>query len=106
MQFLEIPLQPNGDAAFIQTVNVGGVYYKFGVHWNTRDEAWYLTIYDTDDTIIIGNSKLVTDYELISKHKVEGMPNILLFLFDMTGAGERATFESLGSRHKLMYLLR
>lgn len=101
--YYEIPCVANGVPSFTETLNIKGNYYVFKFDWNTREETWLLSIYDTDNNIIIGNIKLVVDYELLSLHKVKGMPKVKLYLVDFSDKGERCGFNDLGIRCKLLY---
>lgn len=103
IEYYEIPCNPDGAPSFSETVNINGSYYVLKFDWNTRDDVWLLSIFDTDNNVIIGNMKLVVDYELMSMHKVLGMPNVRLFLFDFSGQSEACGFDDLGNRCKLVY---
>lgn len=45
---LEIPISPDGNAHFSQTVNVGGVSLAMRFLWNDRDGHWFADFETTD----------------------------------------------------------
>jgi hypothetical protein len=103
-EIYEIPINTYNAPSFTMTVNLDGIYFVFRFDWNERDTCWMLSIYDVDGNVIIGCTKLVVNYELISLHKEKVMPSGFLFLIDMTEKGEPCLFDDLGTRCKLFYI--
>jgi len=103
-EIYEISITTYNAPSFTMTLTLEGNYYVFRFDWNERDTCWLLSIYDVDGNVIIGNTKLVVDYELIALHKEKGMPPGLLFLIDMSGNGEPCLYDDLGVRCKLFYV--
>lgn len=104
MKLLKIPTTANNNPSFIETIDLEGIYYKFKFSWNNRDTCWLLDIYDINDSLLLGGIKLVVNYELISHHKVIGMPPGKLFLYDSSLTGEPCLFDDLGVRCLLLYV--
>jgi hypothetical protein len=103
MAILQIPTDSD-NSTYTETIQLEGIFYIFDFHWNTRDEAWYCTIYASDRTPIIAGIKLVVDYELLNDYKVEGMPPGALFLIDTTLQRIPCQRNDLGVRCQLIYL--
>jgi hypothetical protein len=101
---LKIPTEANNNPSFIETIDLEGIYYKFKFSWNNRDTCWLLDIYNINGNVLIGGVKLVVNYELISHHKVTGMPSGKLVLFDTSLTGDPCLFDDLGTRCVLYYL--
>jgi len=103
MSILVIPTDSD-NSTYKQTIQIEGIYYILDIHWNTRDEAWYLSIYLADLTPIVTGIKLVIDYELINDYKVDSMPPGALFLIDTSLKGFPCGRVDLGQRCQLIYL--
>lgn len=50
-----------------QRTTLGGVVFTLGFAWNSRDEAWYLTLGDATGDPIASGIKLVPRYRLLQK---------------------------------------
>lgn len=103
MAIVEIPTDSE-NSTYTQVLQLEGVFYLFDFHWNTRDEAWYCSIFLTDGTPLVSGIKLVVDYELLASYKVANQPPGALFLIDTTLNGLPCGRNELGVRCKLLYL--
>jgi len=103
MAIYEIPTFSDS-SAYVETINIDGIFYHFHFIWNTRDESWNLSISLVDGTSIIMGRKLVTNYEMLQNAIVENQPIGFLILIDQNGGNDSATRNSLGTEHRLYYL--
>lgn len=103
MAILEIPLDSE-NSTYTQVMQLEGTFYLLSFHWNTRDEAWYCSIFLTDGTPIVSGIKLVVDYELLHDYKIANQPPGALFFIDSTLNGIPCGRNDFGDRCKLIYL--
>ena len=93
------------DPRFALSVPLDGVDFSLAFAWNTRDERWYMDVYDADENPLAVGVPLVVDVPLLQKYATDGMPAGWLIAYDATGRGnEIADQEDLGVRVQLMYL--
>jgi hypothetical protein len=103
MASLEIPLVPSiGSYRFGTAIDT--VPYLFDVRWNTRDQAWYLDVLETDETPIVRGVKIVLGAYLGRRSNHPLFKNGVLVASDTSGATRDATFDDLGTRVKLQYI--
>lgn len=104
--YVVLPIVNDGSPSFIERLDIDGIFYDFKFDWNERDTCWLMTILNPNEDVIIGNVKLVLDFELIAQHKVEGMPSGSLALLDLTNSLEVCGFDDLGNTCQLIYTTR
>ncbi len=75
---------------------------EFDVRWNSRDEAWYLDIYEDDDTVIALNVKLVLGVSLGRKSRHPFFQSHTMIAVDTTGSGTDPGYDDLGSRVQII----
>lgn len=92
-----IPLAPGNPFYNFNTV-LGGVLFFFTVRWNSRDAAWYLDMYDSDDKLMIAGEKLVLGAYIGRKSSHEWFSVNTLACIDSTLDELDAGFNDLGSR--------
>ena len=102
MAFFELPLRTDLDDYEIE-VELSGVAFKLRLTWNYREEFWYLTISDTEDTVIAGNLKVVVDKPLMLDVPGIAKPQGNLIAIDTSNSGLRAGLTDLGERVKLIW---
>ena len=97
MAYQQLPLVPSTpNYRFATTLD--GTSYVFDVRWNARDEAWYLDVYDQNETLIRAGVKIVLG-ALLGRRSVDpAFPDGLLIATDLSGEGREATFDDLGTR--------
>ena len=61
-------------STFRQTVILEGTEYVFIFRWNTRSRYWYMSIYDTDGTVLAAGRKLVADKPLLQRDTDQRLP--------------------------------
>lgn len=103
MSILQIPVNST-QAAFEQTITLEGINYLMRIYWNTRDEAWYLDLFLTDDTPVICGLKLVVNYDFTGFYVQENVPPGMFMLYDDTNSEVPCGREDLGNRCILIYI--
>lgn len=102
MAVVEIPLR--SDLPHFDLVQVlDGVSYLLTFHWNTRSEAWYLSLSLEDETVVWAGVKLVVNWELQARGVHPSRPPGLLMAFDDAARKTDPGLEDLGKRVKLYY---
>lgn len=90
-----------------QSVDFSGTRYRLYISWNTRLEAWFMTILDRNDTLLLGGIRLVPEIDLFAKYKasVPALPPGILRILDRQGDMKSAelTRDNLGTRFVLSY---
>lgn len=74
----------------------------FDVRWNSRDAAWYIDIYEDDDTVIALNVKVVLGIELGRRSQHEFFWDHTITAVDTTGLGLDPGFDDLNAGIKLV----
>lgn len=103
---LIIPIQEaiDGFTSFKEEIDIDSNTYFFTFDWNSREEAWSMKIADANESTILSDIKIVSNYELISIYTDERLPKGNLFCIDLIGNGDRVTQLEFGDRYKLLYL--
>lgn len=70
----------------------------FDVRWNSRDAAWYLDIYEADDSIIALNVKVVVGIRLAKRSQHEFFQNHIIIAVDTANTGKDPGFDDLNTR--------
>jgi hypothetical protein len=98
-----VPCKPNGQARWIQRSSLSGKDYVLQFDWSQREGAWTMSLADGSGAPISSHA-MVVSLRLLERVTDDRKPPGELVLLDSLGAGEEATFTSLGSRHQLVYL--
>lgn len=53
------------DSNYRFDVELDGVVYRLAFKFNSRDEAWYLTIFDTSDRLLRAGIRVVNEWPLL-----------------------------------------
>lgn len=89
------------------TVSLDEDVFIFEMAWNEREEYWYLTIYDTNDVVLISGVKLVPWVPVLANHPQEYLPKGQLMILDTQnefGKGDgRVGRNDFGVRYILAY---
>jgi hypothetical protein len=105
----EIPLDPTvrGDASsFRLGTSLGDDQVILDVRWNSRDGAWYMDLYDQDETPIVRSVKLVLGVNLCRASTHPIFTRNLLRMVDTSRSGREATLDDLGTRVVLLHYTR
>lgn len=102
MGVFSIPLRKD-QARFDFTVVLDGVAYLFLFSWNSRDSAWYMSLFTEDETPICLGVKVVVNWPLCYRTRSPLKPPGLLMAFDQASQGVNPGLEDLGGRVRLLY---
>lgn len=80
MTISEIPLQPQNQTF---SATIGGTIFKMTIMW--RIDCWYLDIYSTDGSLIVGSIPLVTGADLIGQYSYLNLGFSLFVVCDAQG---------------------
>lgn len=95
---------PNADfAAYTETLTLDGFLYVFGFTWNTRDQAWFMSI-SRDNVPLLYNIKVVNNFELIDRFTNVSLPPGLILTVDIENINRNPGRDELGSAVKLAYV--
>ena len=94
-----------GTIPFITSVNnyrlsvaIDAVQYLFDVHWNEREQAWYMDIRHSDETEILVGIKIVLGTSLGIRSQDPFFQTYTLRAIDLSGQQKDAGFDDLGAR--------
>lgn len=90
---------------FAEDVDLDRVVYRLSIHYNGRDDSWYLSVADADGVEIVSGVRLVIDTSLLGQHVSEGLPPGVLLIIDPAGTRQDPTRADLDDEGKaLVYL--
>ncbi len=101
---LAITINQSPKQAF--TTTLGGLSFRFRVHWNTVMGAWYLDAAKADGTKLLTGQRLVVNWPIhIGSPDDDGFPtDAFLMVVDQNGTNAEAVRDSWGSTHHLLYV--
>lgn len=102
MSTFSIPL-PTSNPHFVQQTQLNGVTYTIRIHWNEREEAFYMELGDIEGNPIVASRKLVANWGLLFRVTDERKPVGDIFCVDQTGQGVDPGLDDLGERVLLIY---
>lgn len=94
---------PQGDPHFEQQVQLDGLTYNLLIHWNEREEAFYMELLDDDNEPIVSGRKMVADWPMLHRSVDARLPAGELLVVDITGNGVDPGLYDLDKRVVLMY---
>jgi hypothetical protein len=92
----------DGSTKFRFETELEGTLYRFLFIWNERDEAWFMTVSDTDDDPIASGVRVVADFPLLRRVADARAPLGDIVALDSTGEGDPGLAD-LGVRVSLVY---
>ncbi len=98
-----IPLHPN-EPHYSLEVELDEIAYGLELRWNERDEAWFLTVSDSSQNVLVAGRKIVVELPLLNRFKDPRLPAGVLVATDTAGTMLDATLEDFGTRVLLVYL--
>jgi hypothetical protein len=103
MAVLTLPADPVLPAYDFE-VELEGALYRFELHWNARDGAWFMSLYDANDEPLVAGRKVVLGADLLGHSADPRLPPGALLIIDTSGANEDPGRDDLGARCLLGYL--
>ena len=99
------PIEPEEQQpAYDYQIALGSLTYRLVFRWRERTGSWYLSVYDSDDSALILNKRLVIDYPLLWRHTGRKPTGGYLILLDTDNAKQECGFQDLGHRCKLCWI--
>ena len=92
------------DPYFEQTVTLGLASFMITCCWNVRDEAWYVSVYKSDETPLVIGKKLTIDVNVLSDVYDDGKPDGGLYAIVMGNNIDVITRNNMGSEVELVYI--
>lgn len=92
--------------AFSEIVPIEGTEYLFQFYWSDREQAWYLSIANQDETPLASWIRLVANSNLLRRFRSLGtVPPGYLMAWDSSGQDQEIAVQAdLGSRVLLAYV--
>ena len=105
----EIPLYSEDRSRWQVKVDLSGRRYTLRVAYNTRQEAWMMSISDTSGNLLVAGLRLIPGVKMLEKYRASSplLPPGELVLIDTQGKADTAvvTRDNLASRYALTYLV-
>lgn len=105
---LLLPILPEVSGVRVGQFRVGttieNIQYIFDGRWNSRDAAWYLDLYEIDQTPIITGLKVVLGCYLGRRVNHRLFRDGVLVAVDLSGQHKDATFDDFGVRVVLEWI--
>lgn len=98
----KLPLVPSLPHYTFNTV-LGDTAYNFEIRWNGRDAAWYMSVFEQDETPIFVNAKIVLGANIGRKANHPLVLTGVFLAIDTEKTGIDATLDDLGSRIQVRY---
>lgn len=93
---------PSTSPYYSFTTPIEGATYKIIMEWMNRTECWYMSIYDSNNTQLIPNVKLVSNFPLlIQKVSINFVGDFMVF---PTTNETIITQDNLATSWQLIYL--
>jgi len=92
------------DTNYRLVVPLSGVPYLIDVYWNDRDSAWYMDLYEADETVILTGIKLALGQIIGRRSRHDFFTQHILRVIDTSGSGKDAGFDDLGGRIQVMHI--
>lgn len=85
-------------------IDLDGVEFKLQFQYNDRDDAWYLSVLDTDDTMLRAGIKVVNSWSLLRLWASESAPAGDIVSVSQGDLSAPPTLNQLGAEVLLQYL--
>lgn len=92
-----LPLIP-GEPHYRFSTELSGIPFVVEVRWNQREEAWYMTVLDANESPVLSGVKLVLGALLGARSADPRKPPGAFVVADLSGTGRDATLDDLGTR--------
>lgn len=102
MTFVTLPLQTEVDKFTVRTTLLGAEY-RLDFLWNTRDEHWYLSMFDATGTPIVQGVKVVIGNFILRTNRGQVRPRGWLVAIDKEGTDIDPGRNDLGTRVDIVF---
>lgn len=96
----------NDVSNFEQEIILGNRLMILTISWNSRSEAWYMSLEDNDSGEIVKGIKIVPNWALIRQYRAN-LPNFegdIIAMSTDADVGERITYDNLNDGYELNYV--
>lgn len=101
----QIPTAPNGAQSWTQRTELDGHEYVLTFNWNTRSQAWFFSLADTDETPILDGKKITANTDLLGYVQSPARPQGQLIATEVSGADTDPTLTGWDDgTYALLYL--
>lgn len=90
-------------AHYEYALELDGETFTLSFNWNSREEAWYLSVADSLGTVLVAGKKIVVGYPLFARTVNDALPKGYLEAIDTSGLDLAPGYADLGGRVKLVY---
>lgn len=100
---LIVPVFP-GEPLYKERVRLEGRDYVFRFDWSNREQRFYISIFDQDETPLLLGAKVIANWGLLTRsHYNPDLPPGELIPLDLEQGGTPPTFRDFGTRVRLFY---
>ncbi len=99
----EVPFVPSVPHQELE-VAIAGLTVIMTARWNDRDRAFYLDVFESDNTPIARGLKVVLGVKLGRKSTHKFFVGRALFAVDNSNTGQECGIDDLGARVSILYL--
>lgn len=85
------------------SVPFDGIVYILEFYWNIRAQRFFLSVFDSQNDLIISGIPIVLNFPLFYQYKNLKLPKGLLYAADTTGKSILPKLEDFGTRVQLFY---
>ena len=87
--------------SYSKDITLDNIKYRFLFQWNTRSEAWTLSIKTIEDVAILSGIKLVLNYDLFQRHRHLAIPQGSLFVIDLSNDETKIAYDDFTNERGL-----
>lgn len=96
-----IPVNKETDA-YSMSVEMDNKVYDLTLHFNAREDRWYLRV-SRNDVIVVDGIKLVHGTDLLSQYRAYDVPAGILSIVDSSGLYQDPSSSEFGNTIQLQY---
>src|SRR6266508_803160 len=85
-------------------VELEGALYRIALHWNERDGAWFLSLYDRSGVLLVAGRKVGLGANLLGRGVDARLPPGTVLVVDTSQADVDPGRNDLGARCPLLYV--
>lgn len=102
----KIPTYQDSASNFEQEIILGDRLMIITLVWNSRSEAWYMSIEDSDSGDVVYGIKLLPNWTLIKQYR-SSLPNFegdIILIASDSNVDQRVTYDNLNNGYQLTYV--